>query len=59
MNVGTIVDTETAEGADQGARRRPLGEIEEDFAATLTPGDTFLIGGETVRYEACGRWWSR
>ena len=29
----------------------PLGEIEEDFAATLAPGDTFLIGGETVRYE--------
>jgi len=30
----------------------PLGEVEEDFAATLTPGDTFLIGGEVVRYES-------
>ena len=29
----------------------PLGEVEEGFAATLTPGDTFLIGGEIVRYE--------
>ena len=30
---------------------RPLGEVEEAFAATLVPGDTFLIGGQTVRYE--------
>jgi ATP-dependent Lhr-like helicase len=30
---------------------KPLGEVEEAFAATLTPGDTFLIGGEVVRYE--------
>jgi ATP-dependent Lhr-like helicase len=29
----------------------PLGEIEEYFAASLTPGDTFLIGGQVVRYE--------
>jgi ATP-dependent Lhr-like helicase len=28
-----------------------LGEVEEDFAATLRPGDTFLIGGEVVRFE--------
>jgi ATP-dependent Lhr-like helicase len=28
-----------------------LGEIEEGFAASLTPGDTFLIGGQIVRYE--------
>ena len=26
--------------------------MEEDFAATLTPGDTFLIGGQVVRYES-------
>ncbi|HBN30605.1 MAG TPA: DNA ligase-associated DEXH box helicase, partial [Rhodobacteraceae bacterium] len=31
---------------------RPLGEIEESFAATLTPGDTFLIGGEVVTYHS-------
>jgi Lhr-like helicase len=29
-----------------------LGEIEEGFAATLTPGDTFLIGGQIVRFES-------
>ena len=56
MNIGTIQDTDTAEGA---LRNRmggaPLGEVEEAFAATLTPGDTFLIGGRMVRYEGCGR----
>ncbi|MEL7345611.1 MAG: DNA ligase-associated DEXH box helicase, partial [Pseudomonadota bacterium] len=30
---------------------KPLGEVEEAFAATLTPGDTFLIGGKIVAYE--------
>jgi ATP-dependent Lhr-like helicase len=30
---------------------KPLGEVEEAFAATLTAGETFLIGGEVVRYE--------
>ena len=36
-----------------GARGgKPLGEIEEGFAATsLTKGDTFLIGGQIVRYR--------
>jgi ATP-dependent Lhr-like helicase len=28
-----------------------LGEIEEEFVATLTPGDSFLFGGQVVRYE--------
>jgi len=51
MNVGTIVDTEKLAVRIRG-RGAALGEIEEDFAATLTPGDTFLIGGETVRYES-------
>ncbi len=51
MNVGTIVDTEKLKVRLRG-RGMPLGEIEEDFAATLSPGDTFLIGGETVRYDA-------
>ncbi len=52
MNVGTIVDTEKLKVRIKGAHGAPLGEIEEDFAATLTAGDTFLIGGETVRYES-------
>jgi ATP-dependent helicase Lhr and Lhr-like helicase len=30
---------------------KPLGEIEEGFAASLTAGDTFLIGGQIVKYE--------
>jgi ATP-dependent Lhr-like helicase len=51
MNVGTIMDIETLKVRVKGAFGAPLGEIEEEFAATLAPGDTFLIGGETVRYE--------
>jgi ATP-dependent Lhr-like helicase len=50
MNIGTIVETETMK-----VRMRrggtPLGEIEEAFAATLSPGDSFLIGGQVVRFE--------
>ncbi|MEM6825158.1 MAG: ligase-associated DNA damage response DEXH box helicase [Pseudomonadota bacterium] len=49
-NLGTIQDTETLKVRLRN-RGRPLGEIEEAFAASLTPGDTFLIGGEVVRYE--------
>ena len=52
MNVGTIVDTEKLKVRIKGRHGAPLGEIEEDFAATLVPGDSFLIGGETVRYES-------
>lgn len=51
MNVGTIVDTETLNVRWRGRGGAPLGEIEEGFAATLTEGDTFLIGGQVVRYE--------
>jgi ATP-dependent Lhr-like helicase len=52
QNLGTIIDIETLK-----VRLRnqfggtPLGEVEESFASTLTPGDTFLIGGQIVRYE--------
>ncbi|MDO5647151.1 ligase-associated DNA damage response DEXH box helicase [Paracoccus sp. (in: a-proteobacteria)] len=48
MNIGTIVAPEMLAVR---AGRRPLGQIEESFAATLTPGDTFLIGGQTVRFD--------
>ncbi|MBR9865267.1 MAG: ligase-associated DNA damage response DEXH box helicase [Rhodobacteraceae bacterium] len=51
MNVGTIVDTETLNVRWRGRGGAPLGEIEEGFAATLSEGDTFLIGGQVVRYE--------
>ncbi len=50
MNIGTIVASETLSVRMRG-RGKPLGEVEESFAATLVPGDTFLIGGQTVRYE--------
>ncbi|MEM9792808.1 MAG: DNA ligase-associated DEXH box helicase, partial [Pseudomonadota bacterium] len=50
MNIGTIVEVETLSVRTRG-RGASLGEIEEAFAATLTPGDSFLIGGQTVRYE--------
>lgn len=52
QNLGTIIDTETLKVRLKGRfGGTPLGEVEEGFAATLTPGDTFLIGGEVVRYE--------
>jgi ATP-dependent Lhr-like helicase len=52
MNIGTIQDTDTLKVRLKRARGgKPLGEVEENFAASLTPGDTFLIGGQIVRYE--------
>ncbi|SHJ33541.1 ATP-dependent helicase Lhr and Lhr-like helicase [Shimia gijangensis] len=52
MNAGTIQDTDTLKVRLKRARGgRPLGEVEEGFAASLSPGDTFLIGGKIVRYE--------
>ena len=52
MNLGTIMDTETLKVRLKNRRGgAPLGEIEEGFATSLTAGDTFLIGGQVVRYE--------
>jgi ATP-dependent Lhr-like helicase len=50
MNVGTIVTAEMLSVRLRG-RGAALGEVEEEFAAGLVPGDTFLLGGETVRFE--------
>ena len=53
MNIGTIQDTDTLKvrlGRARGGAA--LGEIEEGFAATLSPGDTFLMGGQAVRFES-------
>ncbi|MBQ2260752.1 MAG: ligase-associated DNA damage response DEXH box helicase [Loktanella sp.] len=50
MNIGTIQDTDTLKVRMKG-NFKPLGEVEEAFAATLTQGDTFLIGGQIVRYD--------
>ena len=52
MNLGTIIDTDLVKVRLKNRfGGTPLGEIEESFAATLTPGDTFLIGGQVVRYD--------
>ncbi|MGY3437716.1 MULTISPECIES: ligase-associated DNA damage response DEXH box helicase [unclassified Marinovum] len=51
MNIGTIQDTDLLKVRFKGRGGKPLGEVEEAFAATLTPGDTFLIGGQIVRYD--------
>lgn len=50
MNIGTIQDTNTLKVRLKRGFK-PLGEIEEAFAASLTVGDTFLIGGKVVRFE--------
>src|SRR5690242_12807291 len=62
MNVGTIVEADMikvrlvrARGAAGSAVRRGgrlLGEVEEYFIETLTPGDTFVFAGEILKYEA-------
>ncbi|MXQ13781.1 ligase-associated DNA damage response DEXH box helicase [Microvirga makkahensis] len=61
LNVGTIVEstmikvrlgkTSRARPGTVLPRGRILGEIEEYFAETLTPGDTFLFAGEVLRFE--------
>lgn len=65
MNVGAIVESPMLKvrlatprkGPDGKARPgggrggRVLGEVEEYFAETLTPGDTFLFAGEILRFE--------
>ncbi|WP_170326901.1 ligase-associated DNA damage response DEXH box helicase [Ruegeria arenilitoris] len=52
MNLGTIQDTDTLKVRLKRNRGgKPLGEVEEAFAASLTQGDTFLIGGQIVCYE--------
>jgi ATP-dependent helicase Lhr and Lhr-like helicase len=65
LNVGTIVEEAMlkvklvrSRGAGSGSTGallrggRILGEIEEYFIEGLVPGDTFVFGGEIVRYEA-------
>ena len=50
MNIGTIQDSDLLKVRMRG-RGPALGEVEEGFAASLSQGDTFLIGGKIVRYE--------
>jgi ATP-dependent Lhr-like helicase len=63
MNVGTIVEKPLLKVRLVSARRRRpgsaqslmggrmLGEIDEDFAAELSPGDTFAFAGYILRME--------
>ncbi|KST61540.1 DNA ligase-associated DEXH box helicase [Methylobacterium sp. GXS13] len=62
MNVGTIVEAarvrvrlgrtlRSKPGTVLPKGGRVLGEIEDEFADTLTVGDTFLFAGETLRFE--------
>ena len=62
MNVGTIVEAARVRvrlgrtlrgkpGTVLPKGGRVLGEIEDEFADTLTVGDTFLFAGETLRFE--------
>ena len=51
MNLGTIMDTDLLKVRLRGRGGGMLGEIEEGFAATLSPGETFLFGGQVVRFE--------
>ncbi len=61
MNVGTIVEADMIKvrlvrsrghGAIVPRGGRILGEVEEYFIETLTPGDTFVFAGEILKYEA-------
>ncbi|MES5487841.1 ligase-associated DNA damage response DEXH box helicase [Bradyrhizobium sp. INPA03-11B] len=65
LNVGTIIEETMLKvrlvrsragghGSTGAIARggRMLGEIEEVFIEGLVPGDTFVFGGEVVRYEA-------
>ena len=60
MNSGTIVEASSLKvrygGRKPGARTlaafgRPIGEIEEFFAETMAAGDTFIFGGQILRFE--------
>jgi ATP-dependent Lhr-like helicase len=52
MNAGTIQDADLLKVRMKRSRGgKPLGEVEEAFASSLMPGDTFLIGGQIVKYE--------
>jgi ATP-dependent Lhr-like helicase len=56
MNIGTIVQAVTIKVK---LRRGPvLGEVEEYFINTLTPGDTFIFGGRLLTFEGLRETWA-
>src|SRR5882757_696385 len=60
MNVGTIVEADMLKVRLMRSRAskviprggRLLGQVEEYFIETMTPGDTFVFAGEILKYEA-------
>jgi ATP-dependent Lhr-like helicase len=55
MNIGTIVESPTLKVR---LRKGPvLGEIEEYFATLLEPGDSFVFGGQMLRFEGLRETW--
>lgn len=60
LNVGTIVEAPLVKIRMVGrgkaglltGRGRMLGEIEEYFIETLSPGDSFMFAGQVLRFEA-------
>ena len=57
LNVGVIVEEPMldirllAKGRPTGGGGRLIGRVEEYFLETLAPGDTFVFGGEVLRFE--------
>jgi len=62
MNVGTIIESASLKvRLARSVRQKPgsvlprggkvLGEVEEMFLETLSPGDTFMFAGEVLRFE--------
>jgi ATP-dependent Lhr-like helicase len=57
LNVGVIVEEPMldirlqAKGRPAGAGGRSIGRVEEYFLEQLAPGDTFVFGGEVLRFE--------
>ncbi|WP_431284914.1 ligase-associated DNA damage response DEXH box helicase [Humitalea sp. 24SJ18S-53] len=49
MNLGTIVETPLLKVRLRGGPM--LGEVEEWFISTLTPGDCFIFAGQVLKYE--------
>ena len=56
MNIGTIVEAVTIKVKLK--RGRVLGEVEEYFIQTLTPGDTFMFGGQLLCFEGLRETWA-
>jgi ATP-dependent Lhr-like helicase len=49
MNLGTIVEAPLVKVKLRGGPI--LGEVEEWFVSTLTPGDSFIFAGQSLRFE--------